>query len=119
MIKHQLSQKVEIKHHMREGEKSVVVTHVWDCGTEIKAPQRLFAHMNLEVGASIGTHEHVNEEEVFYIIKGTAEVDDNGVKKILNIHDSMLTAHGEFHSIKNVGNEPLEILAIITLYPQK
>jgi mannose-6-phosphate isomerase-like protein (cupin superfamily) len=74
--------------------------------------------LNLDPGSSIGYHKHDREEEVFVILKGTAEVDDDGSKKILNQGDSILTGNGAGHSIRNIGKEPLEVLAVISSYQQ-
>ena len=61
-------------------------------------------------------HRHENEEEVFVILKGIAEVDDNGVKETLYPGDTILTADGAGHSIKAAGDETLEVMAVISCY---
>lgn len=74
---------------------------------------RLFGKITLEKGCSIGSHVHENEMEAFHILKGTAEFDDNGEKRILKAGDTTLTKHGEGHSIKNIGDETVELIALI------
>lgn len=65
---------------------------------------------------SIGFHPHDAEEEVFVIIRGRAEADDNGEVVQLSAGDTLLTGNGDGHAIRNVGDEPLEIVAVITTY---
>jgi mannose-6-phosphate isomerase-like protein (cupin superfamily) len=58
----------------------------------------------------------VNEEELYLIIQGKALVNDNGVEKELNSGDAILTGDGKGHAIKNIGLQPLELIAIILVY---
>ena len=80
---------------------------------ELYSKGRLFGKITLEKGCSIGTHVHENEMEAFYIIKGTGEFDDNGEKRTVKAGDTTLTQHGQMHSIKNIGDEALELIALI------
>lgn len=105
----------EIKEQMRGGKGSVEITHIFK-QDELTGKARLTARITINPGCSIGMHEHINEEEIFYIIKGKALVEDNGVKHQINAGDATLTVGGEAHSIENIGNEPLELLAVILLY---
>ena len=107
---------VDVKEQMRGGEGSVKIEHYWHPGTEMKAANRLFAKLTLQPGSSIGFHQHSEEEEVFVILRGAAETDDNGIKTVLNAGDTILTGNGAGHSIKCVSQEPLEVLAVISCY---
>jgi mannose-6-phosphate isomerase-like protein (cupin superfamily) len=107
---------VDAKEQMRGGEGSVKIEHYWHPGTEMKAANRLFAKLTLQPGSSIGFHQHSEEEEVFVILRGAAETDDNGIKTVLNAGDTILTGNGAGHSIKCVSQEPLEVLAVISCY---
>ena len=105
-----------VKEKMRDGEGQVLIEKLWDPETELKANNRLFAKLTLEQGSSIGFHNHNDEEEVFVIINGVAEMDDNGKTETLYPGDTILTADGDGHSVKSVGNEPLEMIAVISCY---
>ncbi len=107
---------VDVKEQMRGGEGSVKIEHYWHPGIEMKAANRLFAKLTLQPGSSIGFHQHSEEEEVFVILRGAAETDDNGIKTVLNAGDTILTGNGAGHSIKCVSQEPLEVLAVISCY---
>lgn len=112
MIKSQQEFNSEIRKNMRNGNGEILITHLLNTAEDLKAQARLFAKLTIEKNCSIGYHEHINEEEIFYILKGTAELDDNGTKKILNAGDIAVTSNAG-HSIANAGDETLEVLAVI------
>jgi len=105
-----------IKKEMRGGTGEVLIEKFWDPETELKGNNRLCAKLSLEPGSSIGFHHHNNEEEVFVILKGVAEVDDNGTVDTLYPGDTILTGDGAGHSLKSIGNETLEVMAVIACY---
>lgn len=76
---------------------------------------RMFAHMVLEPGRSIGEHAHEHETEFFYILKGEGLFDDDGTKVTVRAGDVCSTGYGARHSMENVSDEPLEFLALIVL----
>ena len=100
---------------MRGGKGRVQIMHVFK-QEELKGKCRLFAKITLEPGCSIGLHEHVDEEEVFYIIKGRGRVVDGGVERDVAEGDAILTGDGASHSIENIGDEDLQLMAVILLY---
>ena len=116
MIRRKNEYTVDIREEMRGGDGKVKIEHLWDEKNELKAPTRLMAKITLEPGCGIGFHNHDNEEEIFYIIKGTAEADDNGETVILNAGDTILTGNGAGHSIKCAGDEAVEMTAVIVSY---
>jgi len=105
----------EIKEQMREGKGRIEIFHIYK-QDELKGRARLCAKLVINPGCSIGLHEHVNEEEIFYIIKGKGNVNDNGMEREVLEGDAVLTGGGAVHSIENTGVEPLEMLAVILMY---
>ena len=102
--------------NMRGGDGQVVVTDILNKG-EYKGNARLVGTILLEPGCSIGAHVHENEEEIFYVLEGTATYYDNGETVILNKGDSCVCLGGEEHSIANresSGN--VVVFAIILTY---
>lgn len=112
MIRNSNDFKSEIRTKMREGNGDILISHILNTADDLKAPARLFAKLTIEKNCSIGYHEHINEEEIFYILKGTAKLDDNGTEKILHAGDVAVTSNAG-HSIANIGDETLEVLAVI------
>ncbi len=105
----------ETREKMRGGDGNVTLKNIFNAD-EIKGKCRLFSQITLDPGCSIGTHEHDQEEEFYYILSGTGTVDDNGIIKSAGPGDAIKTGGGEFHSIKNNGNVPLVFLAVIILF---
>ncbi|MBR6568177.1 MAG: cupin domain-containing protein [Clostridia bacterium] len=116
MIKRNDNMTTDVKVQMRGGNGSALIRNVLDKG-EYKGASRLVATITLEPGSSIGAHIHENEEEIFYIIEGTATYNDNGKTEILNAGDSCVCLSGQEHSIANESkDETLVIFAVILTY---
>ncbi|WP_308753499.1 cupin domain-containing protein [uncultured Anaerotruncus sp.] len=102
----------DVKVQMRGGDGEVHMKMLLDperfCGHG-----RLFNHMVLAPGCSIGYHEHQGESETFYILTGEARYNDNGTQVTLGPGDCAHTASGQGHSIANAGETPLEFIALI------
>ena len=79
MIRTQHECQVEYREHMRDGEGTVQITNFITGPAELNEKGRLFAKITLNPGCSIGYHIHEKDAELFYIMKGTAEYNDNNV----------------------------------------
>lgn len=116
MVKRANEMTSNVKVNMRGGDGQAVVTEILNKG-EYNGSSRLIGTICLEPGCSIGAHVHENEEEVFFIIEGTATYDDNGTIEILKKGDSCVCLGGEKHSIANrTENETLTVFAVILTY---
>ncbi|WP_026486607.1 cupin domain-containing protein [Caldanaerobius polysaccharolyticus] len=114
MIKRAQDMEIELREKMRGGNGTVKILHIFDKG-ELPSKSRLLAHMTLEKGCSIGFHEHVNETEIFYFLRGQGVVNDNGQSHKVSAGDALKTGNGTGHSVENTGNEPLEFIAVIIM----
>lgn len=103
----------ETRLNMRGGDGEVILEHF----TKESLPQnvRLMAKITLNKGCSIGYHIHENETEAFFFVSGKGIVNDNGTEKEVIAGDTLITASGCGHSVKNTGDEPLVIVATIIL----
>lgn len=72
-----------------------------------------YARAVLEVGASVGYHEHFGESESYYILSGVGEYNDDGELYPVHEGDVTYTPSGHGHGIKNIGDIPLEFIALI------
>lgn len=115
MVKRIEAMKKEIREKMRGGNGNVELLHILE-KDEMKGKVRLFAKVTLNPGCSIGEHDHVDEEEAYYILKGTGRVNDNGEYQTVQAGDVILTGNGAFHALENTGDEPLEFMAVVMLY---
>jgi len=114
MIIRRNEMKKEIKEKMRGGEGSTQLTYLVDCENEKNI--RMLAEVKLEPGASIGKHNHESEAEYYLILSGKGIVNDNGADITVNAGDTIITKDGASHSIKNTGDVPLILHAVIVTY---
>lgn len=103
----------QVRENMRGGDGCAVLHHIL-LQDALPGNCRLFSRITLNPGCSIGEHEHANESEIYYILSGRAGMTDNGKTIELEAGDSCLTTNGS-HSIRCLGDEPLEILATIIM----
>lgn len=115
MIQKSNQMEKEVKEQMRGGKGSVGITHILK-QDQLTGKCRLVGKLSIQPGCSIGLHPHDNEEEIFYIMKGKALVEDGGVKQEVGEGDAILTGGGSSHSIENISSEPLEVFAFILLF---
>ncbi len=74
---------------------------------------RMVARIVLPSGCSIGDHAHIEDAELYYILKGEAVVTDNDKTEVLHAGDALFTGNGNRHSITNKTNDDVEFLAVI------
>ncbi|MCX7917578.1 MAG: cupin domain-containing protein [bacterium] len=115
MIRKKEQMEIEKREKMRGGEGIVTIVHFLK-KEDFKANVRLCAKLILHEGCSIGLHQHLDEDEVFIILKGKGILFDGKEEKEVEEGDVVLTGNGQSHSIKNIGKEDLEIIAFITKY---
>lgn len=80
---------------------------------EMYGKGRLFNHLYLEPGAEVGWHIHHGDGETYYILRGTGEYSDNGNVITVSAGDTTFVGDGEGHSLKNTGDEVMEVIALI------
>ncbi|MCL2153520.1 MAG: cupin domain-containing protein [Oscillospiraceae bacterium] len=112
MVKRKTDHQVQLVEKLRGGEGAATVERLL-MPAELCEKSPLFAKITLQPGSSIGYHIHEGEMEAFYILSGEAEFLDKQETVTLSPGDSTLTQSGEGHSIKSVGNTPLELIALI------
>lgn len=98
--------------NLRDGKGTVEMIHFFEKELARGAGQ-LFSVAVIPPGASIGTHTHEANFEIYYILKGTAHVTDNGEPGIMETGDSMHCRQGDNHSIENRGNEDVHCLCLV------
>ena len=72
-----------------------------------------FALATLKPGASVGYHVHTGETEMYYVLSGEGEYDDNGVIVPVKAGDVTFCKNGEGHGITNTGDVDLVFNAMI------
>lgn len=97
---------------LRDGKGTVNIKDLTD-SEGLYGHGRLFAHVTIEPGHSIGDHPHVHETEFYYILKGEGVFNDNGREVVVRAGDICATGFGEVHGIENKSDEDLELIALI------
>ena len=111
MIRKNSELQPQIKESLRGGEGSASLKMILSAGENPHCS--MVANITLAPGCSIGEHDHVEDAELYYILSGKAQANDNGKIKELSAGDAMWTANGERHSIKNHTEEDLVLLAVV------
>ncbi len=113
MVRKSKDKLTEVFEHKFNGDGFIKVQSILNNTEEMNHKGRTFAHTTILPGHSIGFHIHDRESETYYIYSGEAEFNDDGIIKKVSAGDVTLTPPGHGHGIKNIGNVPLEIIALI------
>ncbi len=98
---------VVVKSQFKDGNKDYLVQTFEDKDNRIM-------HGRLEPGASIGLHLHEENSEVYYILKGKAELIYDDTRETVLPGQAHYCPVGHSHSLMNNGDEDLEFLAIVS-----
>ena len=112
MIRRSDEKNLDVK-QMFGGQGQAKMFRILEGADEMYGKGRVFNHLFLEPGCEIGWHVHHGDGETYYILKGQGEYSDNGTVTTLGPGDVAFVDDGEGHSLKNVGQEPLEAIALI------
>lgn len=113
MIRRSEDKRIEVREHPFGGEGQVTLLNLLDNAAEMYYKGRVFAHSTLQPGCSIGYHVHKGECETYYILNGIAEFNDNGILTTIRKGDVTYTPAEQGHGIRNIGDEPLDFIALI------
>lgn len=96
-----------------DGKGEITVRSLLNGPQEMSEKGRVFAHTTVYPRSEIGFHIHMGDSETYYILSGTGMYNDNGRKVMVTAGDVTYTAPGEGHGIACVGEEPVEMIALI------
>ena len=102
----------ELRQNLKGGEGNTVLEG-FKPAQGLPTHYRMYAEMVLNPGCSVGEHTHNGESEIYYVLEGSGELNDNGVIRTINKGDCAMCYDGEFHAIKNNTGQVLRILATI------
>ncbi len=114
MLMRESEHRKDVRPHAHDGDGEVVLYHLAE-SEQTYGHCRLIVKTVIEPGSSMGYHVHNGEMEFFYVLKGTLLIDDNGKETMVYPGDSFVTSEGEGHSIRAVGDETAEYLAIVVV----
>ena len=112
MVRAKNEQAIEFK-CIRSGNGETEMRKILNSVEELYGKGRMFNHMILAPGRSIGEHRHEGDNEIFYFLKGSGVYTDNGTPVRVFPGDTAICNDGDTHSLVNDGDEPLEFIALI------
>ena len=98
---------------MFNGPGEARMVRIRETDEELYNKGRVFRHLYLEPGCGVGYHVHHGDGEVYYILKGEGEYNDNGTVVTVYPGDVTFVDDGEGHSLTNKGTETLEAIALV------
>lgn len=113
MIRKSNEKTVEVFEHKFGADGYITVRSLINNDAELNDKGRVFAHTTVLPGHGIGYHVHNGDTEIYYIYSGKGEYNDNGTVTTVEAGDVTFTPSGTGHGIKCVGDEPLELIALI------
>ncbi|MCR5097173.1 MAG: cupin domain-containing protein [Erysipelotrichaceae bacterium] len=114
MIRRKAECTTEIREHMRGGDGEALITNLFE-KSELMGRSRMLGTLTLKPGCSVGFHPHENEQEYFYVLKGTPIYQDDDKEVQLYEGDVTICEDGHSHGIANRSEEPVVVLACILL----
>ena len=97
---------------MAGGKGHVIIEHLLG-EKELDGKCGLYAKVTIEPNCTLGFHEHHGDTETYYILSGKGLYNDNGTEVGIGAGDVTYCAPGEGHGLKCLGNEPVEMIALI------
>lgn len=70
-------------------------------------------HHIIKKGCSVGKHKHIDDQEIVYVLKGIATINDDDETYELHKDCAHICLKGHRHEIINNHEEDLEIFAIV------
>lgn len=95
------------------GQGTIHFDHILEAD-EMHGMNRVYAKLTVPKGSSVGYHVHQGDGEDYYVLSGIATIDDNHERTItLHKGEHFYTPSGKGHSLINLADEDLEIMALI------
>ncbi|MFA6755973.1 MAG: cupin domain-containing protein [Bacilli bacterium] len=67
----------------------------------------------LKPGSSIGYHKHIDNFEVVYVLKGEANILDDGKEYVVKENEAHYCPKGHSHGVKNKTNSDLVVFCVV------
>ena len=95
------------------GDGYIITRKLINTSDELNGNGRLFSHITIAPHSGIGFHMHEGDTEIYYVLSGKAEYNDNGTIVPIGPGDVTFTPSGTGHGINNPNDEPQDIIALI------
>ena len=74
------------------------------------SPQLWFGTSTIPVGAGINAHRHLDQDEMLYIVSGSAQVHVGSLDKVARTGSIVFIPRNTWISLKNIGSTPISLL---------
>ncbi len=99
--------------HRFGGDGFIVSKRLINSDAELNGKGRLFSHTTVAPHSGIGFHKHEGDTEIYYILSGKANYNDNGTIVPIEAGDVTFTPSGTGHAVENPYDEPMEMISLI------
>lgn len=96
----------------KDGSGTITVTNFFE-HEDFLGKGRFYGITEIKPGDHIGKHQHVGDQEAYFILEGEADYLDNDVWRRVKPGDLTICRDGGWHSIRSVGDKPLRYIALI------
>ena len=96
----------------KKGKGEIFITHLLT-PKEMVGKCSMFAKVRIPAGASLGVHQHVDNNETYHILQGKGLYTDNDKTYEVKAGDTTFCANGDKHGLENTGDEDLIFIALI------
>ena len=104
---------IVFKENVRGGEGTIEFRHILSAD-ELMGHGTIYAHLVVPPHCSLGFHQHVENTEPYYVLKGKGIfVDNDGSRTEIVPGDVCVIEVGQSHAIENPFEEPLEFMALV------
>ena len=107
------SKRIITRAPIRGGNGDIESRRILNTPEELYGKGTIFNHCILQPGQSIGDHMHIGNNEIYYVLSGTGDYNDNGTLVKISAGDVTVCNDGESHGAVCTGTEPLEMIALI------
>ena len=114
MIRRSSERIIDKPQHKFGAPGQLTVRNLINAPEELFGKGRAFAHTTVHPGSGIGYHVHVGDGEIYYVLSGRGEYNDNNeITTTVEAGDVTFCPPGQGHSILCLGDEPLELITLI------
>lgn len=94
-----------------EGQGAIQIGRIFH-HEKLEAPWHFIEYLEVPPGVTIGEHRHGNDEEIYFVIEGQAQMTVNGQEHAVKPGDFILNRAGWSHSFRNESAETIKLLVI-------
>lgn len=105
--------RAEVKQGAQGGPGQARFLHLINSDAELLNKGRLYNEIVLEKDCGVGWHIHQGDAELYFVLEGEAEYNDNGTITTIGPGDLTFTGPGEGHAVTNKSDAPFHFIALI------